>query len=68
MKDAPIQIQKEWDLFKEEIISEADRIDDVVEAKNNNSFYNQKTTLSGEKIHQIREKIQQLSNQVEEIN
>ncbi len=71
MKDAPEIIQKEWEIFKEEIAIEATKLDEI---ENKNESY-QENGLEKEDIDQdqntidkIRLKISQLTNQIEEIN
>ncbi len=71
MKDAPEVIQKEWDLLKEEIIIEAERLDQL----ENKETSSQDISLNKEEvdddqntIDRIREKLSKLTNQLEEGN
>ena len=67
-KEAPDELKKEWELLKEEIIKEAERI----ELENNNENLNNNSSgqessmnKSLEKIDQIRSKIQDLNKTID---
>ncbi len=71
IKVAPSRIKKEWDLFKEEIIEEAGRINEIEdEAKNlkKEPFQKDSYHTLQDKINKIRDEIGTLSDQIEEIN
>ncbi len=62
-KDAPKKIKKEWELFQEEVLSEADRI----EENSNHEADTVQTTKKDElqdKITSIREILSKLSSQI----
>ncbi len=71
MKEAPELIKKEWNEFKEEVSTEAERLGD---SKNNKvSLEDIDLTLDNDistqsKINHIRKKIARLNNQFEENN
>ena len=71
IKVAPSRIKKEWDLFKEEILEETDRINKKENEECNvkkNSFQNDAPEILQNKIYAIRKNISKLTNQIEEIN
>ena len=71
IKVAPVRIKKEWDLFKEEIIEETDRINKIEnEAKNlkKESFQKDSDHSLQDKINKIRDEIEKLSDQIEGMN
>ncbi len=71
IKVAPGRIKKEWDIFKEEIIEETERINKIEnEAKHLNKEPFQKDSYQTlqDKINKIRDQIEKLSDQIEEIN
>ena len=72
IKEAPELIKKEWDQFKEEISTEAERLENVnneEEACLDDIDLHEEVNLSPKnKIGHIRKKIAKLNNLVEEIN
>ena len=65
-KDAPEKIKKEWAIFKEEVITEADQLDKKAneEVKKQETSYTTKSPQ--EKIELIRTKVASLNNKLEE--
>ena len=71
IKVAPSRIKQEWDLFKEEIIEEAGRINELEnEAKDlkKEPFQTDSHHTLQDKINKIRDEIGKLSDQIEEMN
>ncbi len=71
LKVAPGRIKKEWDLFKEEIIEEADRINDRQSEEKNiraDTLPKKPPNTLQNKINKIRKEIGKLSIQIEEFN
>ena len=71
IKVAPSRIKQEWDLFKEEIIEEAGRINEIEnESKKRKKEPFQKDSYHTlqDKINQIRNEIEKLSDQIEGMN
>tara|TARA_Y100001968_G_scaffold328703_1_gene376395 strand:+ start:720 stop:1034 length:315 start_codon:yes stop_codon:yes gene_type:complete len=63
-KDAPDQLKKEWDILKDEIIEEAERLEKQENNHNsNNNFSHQQSSLEKplEKIDRIRAKLTHLN-------
>ncbi len=71
VKDAPNLVKKKWNEFKEEIILEAERLENE-EAKNaskkDNSLETENFMSQQSHIDQIREKVASLSNYFEELH
>ena len=73
MKEAPEIIKKEWNIFKEEVFTEAERLEDThsqeVSMKNEDIDLKAKEDIQTKNnIDKIRKKISKLNNQLEEIN
>ena len=71
IKVAPSRIKQEWDLFKEEIIEETSRINEIEnEAKNlkKEPFKKDSYHTLQDKINKIRDEIEKLSDQIEGMN
>ncbi len=71
MKDAPEIIKKEWNEFKDEVSFEAERINDFTneEVSSEEIIFKREDNISPQKkIDQIRKKIKDLNNQVEEMH
>ncbi len=71
IKVTPDQIKKQWDLFKEEVIDEADRMNEMQnEGKDLHKDLSQKATSDTlqSKINKLKKEIVKLSTQIEEIN
>ena len=67
-KEAPDELKKEWELLKEEIIKEAERIElenNNENLKNNSSGQESSKNKTLEKIDQIRSKIQDLNKTID---
>ncbi|KZR80223.1 hypothetical protein PMIT1342_02170 [Prochlorococcus marinus str. MIT 1342] len=67
-KDAPERISKEWDLFQQEVIAEADRLeqesDEVSETKATSSPVSNQEQAQ-DQIDRLRAKVADLNRQVE---
>ncbi len=68
--DAPEKIQKEWQIFQEEVREEADRLSNVVKSKSNNSQAGEDFDVSEnidpqERIDRLRAKISNLNRKLE---
>ena len=71
IKVAPSRIKEEWDLFKEEIIAEADRMNEIEnedKSLKKEPLQKDSSDTLQKKINKIRVEIGKLSNQIEEIN
>ena len=71
IKVAPSRIKQEWDLFKEEIIEEAGRINEIeneAKTRKKESFQKDSYHTLQDKINKIRNEIEKLSGQIEEMN
>ena len=70
-KEGPDLIEREWNIFKEEIIEEANRIDQQ-ESKDDSlqkmSDGNEISSNSQSKISEIRKKVANLTKQIEALN
>ena len=71
-EDAPNVIKKEWESLKEEIISEAERIEkennqDITKASTSSNNYNKEDTAQN-KIDTLRAKVTELSGKIEDLN
>ncbi len=68
-QDAPDRLKEEWETLKEEIINEANRLDIENKETNENfpSDYEPRTAFdeSKNKIQKLREKISQLTKEIE---
>ncbi len=70
-QETPEKLQKEWDLFQEEVIAEADRLKtESREDKGKESFKTQhsKDEQEQEKIDKLRAKIADLNKKIEAAN
>ena len=68
MRHAPEQLQKEWELFKDEIADEASRleaIDDLETASQTMSSKNSEMNTAQERIDNMRRKVKKLIKEVE---
>ena len=68
LKSAPEKIQKEWDIFQEEVISEAERLEKESDKSVKTSDIENKNNSAQENITKIKSKVSKLSRQIEEIN
>ena len=68
-QDAPEQLKKEWELLKEEIYQEAERLEDESNPKKEkNSDFEQSTNSKPiTKIDQIRGKVSKLNKKIEDM-
>ena len=70
-KDAPERLQKEWEVFQEEVFVEAKRIEQTTN-NSNNEGYNEELSKNDEnetplaKIDRLRAKVTQLNSKIEE--
>ena len=68
LKNAPVRLRTEWEEFKEEVITEADRLDQETTTSESEvtSQFNDRCDLEPqEKIDQLRAKIAKLNETVE---
>ena len=66
-KDAPYKIRKEWDLFQEEVLAEADRLEkqkSTQGVKNNSSQNVGEIDSPQEQIDRIRKKVAELNRKI----